>query len=198
MPRVLGLSIGRNHYTMHLRDESSDAGLDSAIVTIWLEIELAYAIASSTLSALKTFTESFASGFGMGFTRGKGEDSYGMSNVSGSSGQSPKNEKSDKSVSPSSSGTGGNTLRRHERPKGAADRTAVHTTGEPGLKLRPETDITTFTSVSAEPTAYSGDVWRANSSASDSSADDMVIVRETAYEVQHDQVPILPVAGGRA
>ena len=68
---VIGLSLGRNAYTLRLRHASSDAGLDSAIVTIWLEVQLAYALAASTLSALKAFTESFETGFGLGFTRGK-------------------------------------------------------------------------------------------------------------------------------
>lgn len=60
-----------------------------------------------------------------------------------------------------------------------------------GLKLRPEPGISTYTSVSADP---SSDLWRANSSVgSDSSGEnDMVILRETAYEVQHDQAPMLP------
>ena len=82
---VIGLSLGRNAYTLRLRHASSDAGLDSAIVTIWLEVQLAYALAASTLSALKAFTESFETGFGLGFTRGKSENgSYAMSGMSGS------------------------------------------------------------------------------------------------------------------
>ncbi|KAM0705577.1 hypothetical protein Q7P35_006936 [Cladosporium inversicolor] len=82
---VIGLSLGRNAYTLRLRHASSDAGLDSAIVTIWLEVQLAYALAASTLSALKAFTESFETGFGLGFTRGKSENgSYALSDMSGS------------------------------------------------------------------------------------------------------------------
>lgn len=82
---VIGLSLGRNAYTLKLHEASSDAGLDSAIVTIWLEVQLAYALAASTLSALKAFTESFETGFGFGFTRGKSEaGSYVLSNMSGS------------------------------------------------------------------------------------------------------------------
>jgi hypothetical protein len=77
---VIALSIGRNAYTLRLRHQNSDVSLDSAIVTIWLEVQLAYALAASTLSALKTFTESFNSGFGLGFTRGKSENgSYALS-----------------------------------------------------------------------------------------------------------------------
>ena len=82
---VIGLSLGRNAYTLRLRHAFSDAGLDSAIVTIWLEVQLAYALAVSTLSALKAFTESFETGFGLGFTRGKSEGgSYALSGMSGS------------------------------------------------------------------------------------------------------------------
>jgi len=80
---VIALSLGRNAYTLRLHHQSSDAGLDSAIVTIWLEVQLAYALAASTLSALKHFTESFNSGFGLGFTRGKSENgSYALSHMS--------------------------------------------------------------------------------------------------------------------
>jgi hypothetical protein len=82
---VIALSLGRNVYTLRLRHQASDAGLDSAIVTIWLEVQLAYALASSTLSALKAFTESFNSGFGLGFARGKSESensSYALSQMS--------------------------------------------------------------------------------------------------------------------
>jgi hypothetical protein len=77
---VVALSLGRNVYTLRLRHQTSDAGLDPAIVTIWLEVQLTYALAASTLSALKAFTESFNSGFGLGFARGKSENSsYALS-----------------------------------------------------------------------------------------------------------------------
>jgi hypothetical protein len=82
---VIGFSLCRNVYTLRLHQASSDAGLDSAIVTIWLEVQLTYALAASTLSALKAFTESFETGFGLGFTRGKSEaGSYVLSVMSGS------------------------------------------------------------------------------------------------------------------
>ncbi len=44
--RTLGFSIARNHYTLQLNRQQSDAGLDSALTTIWVEIELAFAIAA--------------------------------------------------------------------------------------------------------------------------------------------------------
>jgi hypothetical protein len=71
---VIALSLGRNAYTLRLHHQASDAGLDSTIVTIWLEVQLTYALAASTLSAPKAFTESFHSGFGLGFTRAKSEN----------------------------------------------------------------------------------------------------------------------------
>ncbi|KXT14632.1 hypothetical protein AC579_3690 [Pseudocercospora musae] len=190
---TLAFSIGRNYYTMRLRHQSSDNGLDSSLVNIWLDIELAYAIASSTLSALKTFTESFASGFGMGFTRGKGDDSYGMSNVSGSSGRS--SSRTEKSKSPKSSGARGSIGRYTERPKGVEDclPPLPDVATDTGLRLRPETDISHIASVSANP--QNCEIWRANSSVgSESSGDDhnLVIVRRS-YEVhEHDRAPILP------
>lgn len=195
--RALGFSIGRNYYKLLLNHPESDAGLDSALVTIWLEVELAYAIGSSTLSALKSFTDNFTTGFGLGFTRGKGEDSYGLSNVSGSTGNTSKTEKA-KSASPPQSRTDRTTETTPESKKASSDLRVppkAHTSNvaidEP-LRLRPE-GVVAYTSVSAEP--YGGDLWRANSSVgSDSSGDEMVILREREYEVQHhDQAPMLPV-----
>lgn len=200
--RALGFSLARNYYTLQLRQRTADAGLDGALVSIWLEIELSYALAASTLSALKAFMESFDSGFGLGFTRGKGDDSYGMSNVSGSSGgQSCKTEKS-KSESATSSGARGSTA-----PNSAAGRPEIQPPPLPpppvprrgnAMKLRPEQDIAYRTAISAEPF---GDIslWRANSSSAGSeSSDDMVIHRDMAYEVQHDEAPMLPDAAHHA
>lgn len=201
--RTLGFSLARNSYTLHLRQRSSDAGLDGALVSIWLEIELAYALAASTLSALKAFMESFDSGFGLGFTRGKGDDSYGMSNVSGSSGgQSSKTDET-KSISPTSGGVHGCIVPALRSEKDSQ----VHimsvppsskNDNAPTLKLRPERDIAYRTSISAEPF---GDIslWRANgSSVGSESSDDMVIHRDMAYEVQHDEAPMLPEAAHHA
>ncbi|CZT22712.1 uncharacterized protein RCC_08417 [Ramularia collo-cygni] len=197
---ALGFSLARNYYTLQLRHRNADAGLDGALISIWLEIELSYALAASTLSALKAFMESFDSGFGLGFTRGKGDDSYGMSNVSGSSGgQSSKTEKS-KSGSPTSSGARGAPTpvlpgKKDPQTHGAA------ATPVPGrdnaMKLRPEQDIAYRTAISAEPF---GDIslWRANSSSGSESSDDMVIHRDMAYEVQHDEAPMLPDAAHHA
>ena len=81
------MSIARNYYTMNLRLPGSDAGLDSAMVLVWMEIELAYALSASTFSVLKPFTESFNFGFGLGFARGQGETRQRSPETSGSSGQ---------------------------------------------------------------------------------------------------------------
>ncbi|KAK4506975.1 hypothetical protein PRZ48_000709 [Zasmidium cellare] len=191
---ALGFSIGRNYYTLLLNHEDTDIGLDSALVTIWLEVELAYAIGSSTLSALKSFTDNFATGFGLGFTRGKGEDSYGLSNVSGSTNHTSKTEKA-KSASPSQSRTDKSADRTTVDRKASDPRVPPpahvnNVASDAPLRLRPEGAVA-YASVSAEP--YCPELWRANSSVgSDSSGDEMVILRETAYEVQHDQAPMLP------
>ena len=204
---MIGFSIGRNYYTLQLRLPGTDAGLTSGVVVIWLEIQLAYALAASTLSASKAFTESFNSGFGLGFTRGKGEDSYGnsygLSDVGKSTPNSSKNEKSRNNSALESvtvagrsqsqladnfgeSGSGVGVLVSPITPtpkQGSVD--------DDALKLRPETGIRTFTQVSAEPELGP---WRDGSSAaSERSGDDMVIMRETGYEVQHDRAPILPI-----
>lgn len=142
--------------------------------------------------------ESFDSGFGLGFTRGKG-DSYGMSDVSGSSGgQSSKTEES-KSISPTSSGARGSIVPALPSKKGPEVHTAAvpassNPDSTPTMRLRPERDIAYRTSISAEPF---GDIslWRADSSSVGSDgSDDMVIHRDMAYEVQHDEAPMLPDA----
>lgn len=198
---VIGLSIGRSYYTMQLRLPQTDPGLGSALVVIWLEIELAYALAASTLSALKAFTESFNSGFGLGFTRGKGDGSYGMSDISGSSPSSSKAEKTKGSTAAGSSG--GPSRLGSIAPEPAKSDIEILVSPltpqaekieEHALKLRPETDLKSVTRVSADPLFGDHGYWRENSIAHSeiSGGDDMVIVRETAYDVQHDRAPMLP------
>ena len=184
---------------MQLRLPSTDAGLTSGLVVIWLEIQLAYALAASTLSASKAFTESFNSGFGLGFTRGKGETSYGLSDISGRSAESSKREKS-RNDSALESENGRSAIRSPPTltPK-ASDLEVLVTSASPPtpesqerLKLRPEPGLKSFTSVSADREVGP---WRDNSSlatTNDSSTDqDMVIVRETGYGIHHDEVPTL-------
>ncbi|GIZ40553.1 hypothetical protein CKM354_000388700 [Cercospora kikuchii] len=97
---TLAFSIARSHYTLRLSGRESDAGLDSALVNIWMEIELAYAIAASTFSALKTFTENFNTGFGVAQLRGKSEGSYGVSDDSGCSGHKAQPQVEERAVQP--------------------------------------------------------------------------------------------------
>ncbi|KAK5131889.1 hypothetical protein LTR08_000477 [Meristemomyces frigidus] len=201
---VLGFAIARNYYTMQLSLPNTDPGMTGALVVIWLEVELAYALAASTLSALKAFTESFNSGFGLGFTRGKGEGSYGMSDVTGSSGQSSKLKDSsalERSADASRMGSIAPTpayLAKGEQFEVRVSplTPAVEVNEEhPALKLRPGTEPMNFTCVSADPTYGGHEPWRDHASArseSSTGAEDMVIVRETGYEVQHDTAPMLP------
>ncbi|KAK1073302.1 hypothetical protein LTR74_002011 [Friedmanniomyces endolithicus] len=200
---VIGFSLGRNYYALQLRLPQTDPGLESALVMIWLGVELAYALAANTLSALKGFTESFNSDFGLGFTRGKGDGNYGLSHVSGGSGQSSKVEKSSDSAAILSStnasrmgsitpaaGTKAGLGAAAPTPATPVEGKAAHP-----LKLRPENELRSVTCVTTDPTHPEQRPWRRPSSASSrysSPGDDMVILRETAYEVQHDQAPMLP------
>ncbi|KAK3713493.1 hypothetical protein LTR37_008451 [Vermiconidia calcicola] len=185
---VIGFSIARDYYTLQLRLPGTDAGLTSGIVAIWLCVQLAYALASSTLSASKAFTESFNSGFGLSFARGKGEDSYGLSGIS--SGKTPVTSKDEKSRTDSalngSPGAGTvqysfpypESLHGLDIPEPTAT-PAIRNSSSTPLKLRPGPEIRTFTHVSADPELGPS---RGNSSSnSEQSVDDMVIVRETGY-----------------
>jgi hypothetical protein len=153
---VIGFSLGRNAYTLRLHQASSDAGLDSAIVTIWLEAQLAYALAASTLSALKAFTESFETGFGLGFTRGKSEaGSYIMSGMSGSGNNTDNTSSVDRSknnasvsapvTSPNPQAVKHETTTQHDstRPISPVSRTSSR------QPLRPRTDLTSRTTAIA-------------------------------------------------
>lgn len=196
--RVIGLSIGRNYYTLQLRLPQTDAGLTSGLVVIWLEVQLAYALAASTLSSSKSFTESFNSGFGLSFARGKGDESYGMSDVSGRTPNTSKDSKS-RNDSALESATGTSQVRHPDTETSVKGYTEVvelpaqgyqqNSQKEVPLKLRPDTGIKSVTHVSSEPDLGP---WQENSSPdSEASTDDMVIHRETGYDVQHDRAPML-------
>ncbi|KAK3117304.1 hypothetical protein LTR53_001485 [Teratosphaeriaceae sp. CCFEE 6253] len=199
---VLGFSIGRNSYALQLRLPQTDPGMESGLVVIWLGVELAYALAASTLSALKGFTESFNSDFGLGFTRGKGEGSYGMSDVSGGSAESskvgrPKNPAAIESAADASriaSVTPSVTQAEAPAPAVRSMRSAEEIAEYPPLKLRPERALQTYTCITTDAEHKP---WRSGSRASSrysspATADDMVIMREATYEVQHDRAPMLP------
>lgn len=222
---VIGLSIGRNAYTLRLHSITSDAGLDSAIVTIWLEIQLAYALAASTLSALKAFTESFNSGFGLGFTRGKSENgSYALSGMSGSgngtgntSGSRGKPDKFPTSASGSAASPELKAIKYEDtvgyfsqRPISPASKTS---STQP-LRLRP--DLTTRTTATATATASATSEagtapWHHHGGGSTSISDadsprdgdrerreGLVIMRETELSVRRDLAPGYEERRGRS
>jgi hypothetical protein len=206
---VIGLSLGRNAYTLRLSHASSDAGLDSAIVTIWLEVQLAYALAASTLSALKAFTESFETGFGLGFTRGKSENgSYALSGMSGS-GNATTTTTTSQSKSPEQQqqqqrnpSTPLHTIRYedttpHARPLSPASKTS---STQP-LRLRPDlaatATATATATASASTTSETGTApWHHSSGGSSSvsslreeRSEPLVIMRETELSVRREVAP---------
>lgn len=189
---VIALSLGRNAYTLRLRHQVSDAGLDSAIVTIWLEVQLAYPLAASTLSALKAFTGSLNSGFGLGFTRRKSDDgSYALS-----------------AMSRSVIGTGSSIASRKKPETLANDTTSppaimhrvaddkfpsiVKTSYSPSLRpLRLRPDLTNSRS-DATATAKSEDSREKGIESSRgplSASDSLVILRETQLSITRDLAP---------
>lgn len=200
LPSVIGLSLARNYYTLQLRLPSTDVGLTAGLVVIMLECQLAYALASSTLSASKAFTESFNSGFGLGFTRNAGEGSYGLSDVSGKSGAS----KDEKSRGESTIDSTNSPARSPARPRTTSDDridallTEILPSDTP-LKLRPENEGKTTTSVSARLVYGCGSGGdhgpssneSASSSNYSSTNDNMNIHAETSVEVHCDAAPIL-------
>ncbi|KAI7505084.1 hypothetical protein KC367_g803 [Hortaea werneckii] len=195
---VLGFSVGRNYYTMRLRLSETDPGTGGALVVIWLEVELAYALAASTLSALKAFTESFNSGFGLGFTRGKSESGYGMTDVSDNSAKSKSGAAVDSSIDASRKDSIAQSTTKDDPDVMISPITPTPETIEEfqPLRLRPEIGINHIAQVSVDPSYADHGHWREggsrDGSQNSSEGDDMVIVRETAYEVQHDCVPMLP------
>ncbi|KAI6974443.1 hypothetical protein KC318_g12121 [Hortaea werneckii] len=195
---VLGFSAGRNYYTMRLRLPETDPGTGGALVVIWLEVELAYALAASTLSALKAFTESFNSGFGLGFTRGKSESGYGMTDVSDNSAKSKSGAAIDSSIDASRKDSIAQSTTKDALDIMVSPITPMPETIEEfqPLRLRPEIGINHIAHVSVEPMHADQGHWREGASRdgsqNSSEGDDMVIVRETAYEVQHDCAPMLP------
>lgn len=181
---------------MQLRLPNSDPGLDSALVLIWIEIELAYALAASTLSALKAFTESFNSGFGLGFTRGKSDSNYALSGMSGKSDGSSRTEKKESFAI--HSGAGSSAPRSPKVQALRYEDIGIETTAlshQPGdvevLRLRPELGLNNFASVSAERPAQESSWVQGSCTSSESSGEEMVIMRETELSVQHDRAPML-------
>lgn len=175
---VIALSIIRDYFTIQLRSTNADPSQGGALVVVFMEIELAYALASCTLTALKAFTESFNSGFGQGFTRAR-DDQYDVPGMSKGSGGSLKPGNEHNKATPGV----------EETEYVAELQAAVKSwTNPPPLKLRPDGDGANLTKVFAQP----GNTWRRdNNNGSDSSRDDLVIFRETQLSVQHDELPML-------
>ena len=200
---VVGFTIARNYFTLQLRLPKTDVGLASGLVVILLEIQLAYAIASSTLSASKAFTESFNSGWGLGFTRSAGEDSYGLSDISGKSGSS-KDEKS-YGASDARSTTASASLSASRSRDGPASQPEIPyplppppaPPSESPLKLRPGGEGKTITSVTAEPGQNEHGPWTTESASSSnySTNDDMNIHAQTEVEIHRDDAPMLRLPG---
>jgi hypothetical protein len=203
---VIGLSLGRNAYTLRLRHASSDAGLDSAIVTIWLEVQLAYALAASTLSALKAFTESFETGFGLGFTRGKSEHgSYALSGMSGSGNgttttshsQSKNSDQQQQNHIPSTIQTlAYEDTTPHSRPLSPSSKTS---STQP-LRLRPDLTTTATTAGATATASATSEIgaapWHLHSAGSSSvsslheeRSEPLVIMRETELSVRREVAP---------
>jgi hypothetical protein len=75
---IVGISIGRLVYTQNICNQTSDLGLSTALVLIWICIQVSYALLASNFLALRALTLSFNSGFGFGFTLNAGPESYSM------------------------------------------------------------------------------------------------------------------------
>lgn len=173
---------------------------------------MTWALAASTLSALKAFTANFNSTFGLGFTRGKGEDTYGLSAVSGASGQSSKSEEKTKA----STIVSGAEISRvcspeleaqpklggeHQARSGAIPIDPLsHEPLDLGpneiLRLRPSHDnLRCVTYVCAEPNLWPPHKSNLEKNGSiardDNDESNMVIFHTTDYEVHHDRTPIL-------
>jgi hypothetical protein len=204
---VLALSLGRNAYTLRLTRASSDPGLDSALVTIWLEVQLAYALAASTLSALKAFTESFETGFGLGFTRGKSEGSYALSRFSNwkdSTGTTAAGVGASDTQNLTTIKYEDTTPSQHQRPLSSASSTQP-------LRLRPDLVTSNTNTASATVTATASTPSETNSTApwlcgasgarsssptstsshshSHSYREPLVIMRETELSVRREVAP---------
>ena len=175
----------------------------SGLVVIWLEVQLAYALAAGTLSASKPFTESFNSNWGLGFARGKGEGSYGLSDISGKTPGSSKDEKS-RNDSALGSGTFASQPRFLPPPLPSTksfdyDDPMITPMPQPGsngsleLKLRPDVEINSYTQVTSNSNPDMGPWVNHSSNPSDTNSNDMFILRETGYDVQHNKAPMLRV-----
>lgn len=188
---VLALSLARNAATLRLARPASDPSFDAARVAIWTEAQLAYALAASTLSALKAFAESFNSGFGLGFTRGKGEGSYALSAVrSGSAGGGPGSGASAAAAAaaPAKDGSGAGSpelkAMRYEETETAGRAGSLGSRTESTRPLRRGLEG------GAGSEASSGDTGGGRGEGG------LVIMRETELSVRREWAPGVAVRGG--
>lgn len=158
---VIGLSIGRMVYTQRLCDSTTDFGLGSGLVIIWLTIETSFAIVSNTFAALRAFTMSFNSTFGLGFVANAGSESYTMFQYRGN-----KNSAAYAS---------------HIKRTASAPRSNVPADPR-AFKTQPEDIGRSYTSVSANRVGQT----RAEEWKRDRTMDDHGIMRETEYSVVMD------------
>ncbi|KAI7112401.1 hypothetical protein KC352_g35417, partial [Hortaea werneckii] len=134
----------------------------------------------------------------LGFTRGKSESGYGMTDVSDNSAKSKSGAAVDSSIDASRKDSIAQSTTKDDLDVMISPITPMPETIEEfqPLRLRPELSINHIAHVSVEPSYADQGHWREgvsrDGSQNSSEGDDMVIVRETAYEVQHDSAPMLP------
>lgn len=174
---VLALTLARNAAVLRLARPARDPSFDAARVAIWTDAQLAYALASSTLSALRAFAESFNSGFGLGFVRGKAEGSYALSALSRATGSG------DAAPAEDGRGAGSPGLKtvRYEETAGRA--------GSPGSSTR-------ALRRGWEDGAGAGSEASGGDTVAGRAEGGLVIVRETALSVKREWAPGVAVRGG--
>ncbi|WPG98161.1 Hypothetical protein R9X50_00094700 [Acrodontium crateriforme] len=169
---TLGFAIVRNYCTLDLRLPSAEEGLDSTLVVIWLEIQLTYALAASTVSALKSFTSNFNSRFGLAFTRGKGEGTYDLAGTISDQNSDPRSPR----TAPSKTSSTAEIIPTRFVPNSARIKSAASPTETndtlsstpESMTLSPEHKFKCVTQISAEPKstppthAFSGNNVNAN------------------------------------
>lgn len=170
---VIAISVGRLVFTNRLCNRTTDAGLGSGLVLIWIQIEVSYAIIANTFSALRAFTMSFNSGFGYGFTVHAGPENYKLSKMDRSKLSSSRKDGSN--VIASQTG-----LSAHARSPETPEPNTSRANPTTSLKLEPNPGRNVTQISSSRHTDTYGAKWREDgSSSSERDAEDHAIVRET-------------------
>lgn len=173
---VIGISISRLVFTHRLCQRTTDAGLGSALVMIWIQIEVSYAIIANTFSALRAFTMSFNSGFGYGFTVNAPE-SYKLSKLERSKLSSSPRDESNAGASKSGQSSHGPS---HDTPAPVASRAEADASS---LKLDPKLGQNLTETSSNRQTDANRSKWREDGSEnSEQDPEDHAIVRDTVSE----------------